>query len=66
MQLILWILTIALLTTTTASNFWISWISAFFGLVLVLFAGSLKSYIATVVGGDNKDLPATSTTSSPS
>lgn len=33
MQIVLWILSIALLVTTTASNFYISWLATFAALI---------------------------------
>jgi hypothetical protein len=36
LQIVLWITSIALLSTTTTTNWWISWIVSFFALVLVV------------------------------
>ena len=37
MQIVLWILSVALLTTTTSSNFYVSWLVCF-GLLLAVMA----------------------------
>lgn len=47
MQIVLWLLTVVLLVTTTASNFYISWIACFgaLGLVVLICVCDVKAWL---------------------
>jgi ABC-type multidrug transport system fused ATPase/permease subunit len=57
MQLVLWIVSVALLVFTTGSNFYISWFVSFLILVLVAFYGIAMEYFKNKIQSRRNDVP---------
>jgi hypothetical protein len=56
MQIVLWITSVALLSTTTTTNWWISWIVSFFALVLVVAMRTFDPSYYVLSRSNNKEL----------